>query len=71
MATVALGIVVDNAVLFTFGKEPRGFNMPWATGSIPVFGIGVSPLQLLIPAAGVALAGALHFYWRRARGGIV
>src|SRR4051812_48329678 len=28
MATVALGIVVDNSVLFTFGKEPRGFQ--WA-----------------------------------------
>src|SRR6266850_3863414 len=28
MATVALGIVADNSVLFTFGKEPRGFAMP-------------------------------------------
>src|SRR4249920_1069490 len=27
MATVALGIIADNAVLFTFGKEPRGFPM--------------------------------------------
>jgi len=69
IATVALGIVVDNIVLFTFGKEPRGFNMPWAIGSIKVFGIGVSPLQLLIPAAGVALAAALHVYSRRTRGG--
>jgi branched-chain amino acid transport system permease protein len=69
MATVALGIVVDNAVLFTFGKEPRGFNMPWASGSLKVFGIGVSPLQLLIPAAGIALAAALHVYSRRSRGG--
>jgi len=25
MATVAGGIVLDNVVLFTFGKEPRGF----------------------------------------------
>src|SRR5262249_57304853 len=24
MATVALGIVVENVVLFTFGKDPRG-----------------------------------------------
>jgi branched-chain amino acid transport system permease protein len=24
MATVALGIVLDNLVMFTFGKEPRG-----------------------------------------------
>jgi branched-chain amino acid transport system permease protein len=69
MATVALGIVVDNAVLFTFGKEPRGFNLPWASGSLPVFGIGVPYLQLLIPAAGIALAAALHFYSQHTRGG--
>src|SRR5262245_44337268 len=34
MATVALGIVIDNTVLFTFGKEPRGFTTPWASASM-------------------------------------
>jgi branched-chain amino acid transport system permease protein len=67
MATVALGIVADNAVLFTFGKEPRGFPMPWATGSMQVAGTGVSPLQIVIPVAGLALAAALHFFSRRTR----
>lgn len=67
MATVALGIIADNAVLFTFGKEPRGFTMPWATGSMQLFGIGVSPLQLAIPALGLSLAGALHLFSRRTR----
>lgn len=69
MATVALGIVVDNATLFTFGKEPRALAMPWATGSIQIFGIGVSPLQLVIPVAGIALAAGLHIYSHRTRGG--
>lgn len=69
MATVALGIVADNTALFTFGKEPRGFNLPWGTGSFQVLGIGVSPLQMLIPAAGLALAAALHFYSKHTRGG--
>ena len=67
MATVALGIIADNVVLFTFGKEPRGFTMPWATGSFQLFGIGVSPLQLAIPALGLTLAGALHLFSRRTR----
>lgn len=67
MATVALGIIADNAVLFTFGKEPRGFAMPWATGSMQLFGVGVSPLQLAIPALGLSLAGALHLFSRRTR----
>jgi branched-chain amino acid transport system permease protein len=65
MATVAIGIVADNVVLFTFGKEPRGFVMPFATGTLEIFGIGVSPLQLLIPAVGLALAAVLHFGSRR------
>ena len=47
MATVALGIVADNLVLFTFGKEPRGFVLPWATGSTQVLGVGVSPLRCI------------------------
>src|SRR4051794_2065443 len=62
MATVALGIVADNTVLFTFGKEPRGFVMSWAGGSIEAGGIHLSPLQLAIPAVGLALAAALHLF---------
>jgi branched-chain amino acid transport system permease protein len=68
MATVAIGIIADNVVLFTFGKEPRGFPMPAGlTGSIDVLGIGVSPLQIVIPIAGIALAGLLHAFSRRTR----
>ena len=69
IATVALGIVADNVVLFTFGKEPRGFTLPWATGSTQVLGVGVSPLQAVIPAIGLGLAAALHLVSRRTRMG--
>src|SRR5580765_6626572 len=64
MATVALGIVADNVVLFTFGKEPRGFPMMF-TGAVQIGGINVSYLQLAIPAVGFALAAALHVFARR------
>jgi branched-chain amino acid transport system permease protein len=70
MATVAIGIIADNVVLFTFGKEPRGFPMPasfTASGGLQLFGVGVSPLQLAIPLAGLALAGALAFFSHRTR----
>ncbi len=60
MATVALGIIADNSVLFTFGKEPRGLALPWASASLEIAGLHVSMLQLAIPAVGIALAGALH-----------
>jgi branched-chain amino acid transport system permease protein len=65
MATVALGIVADNMVLFTFGKEPRGFSLPWAEGTVQVAGINVSLLQMAIPVVGVALAAGLHFFSRK------
>jgi branched-chain amino acid transport system permease protein len=63
MATVALGIVADNAVLFTFGKEPRGF--PMFHGSVQIAGINVSWLQIAIPIVGLSLAAGLHFFSRR------
>jgi len=65
MATVALGIVADNTVLFTFGKEPRGFQMSWAQGGLDVAGIHVSSLQILIPVVGLCFAFLLSFFSRR------
>jgi len=67
MATVALGIIADNAVLFTFGKEPRGLPLPWSTGSMQIFGMGVAPLQVLIPVVGLLLAWGLHAFSHRTR----
>ena len=56
MATVALGIVADNVVLFTFGKEPRGIPAgcwPPARCRSPASSVY---LQLLIPVVGLAIA---------------
>ena len=69
MATVALGIVADNTVLFTFGKEPRGFQMSWTQGGIDVAGVHVSFLQILIPVIGIFLAGILNFYTKNTKTG--
>jgi branched-chain amino acid transport system permease protein len=71
MATVALGIVLDNVVMFTFGKEPRSMPSPLAQAPLSVggVGLGVYPLQLLIPLVGLALAAALHHASRRTRWG--
>jgi branched-chain amino acid transport system permease protein len=72
MATVALGMVVDNLVMFTFGKEPRSLPSSLAVTPLQVgdVGLGVYPLQLLIPLAGLALAALLHLVARRTRWGI-
>jgi len=69
MATVAGGIVLDNAVLFTFGKEPRSFPPMLSVRPVEVFGAGVYPLQLVIPAVGIAIAATLALLLRRTRRG--
>lgn len=71
MATVAVGIIVDNMMLFIFGKEPRSFPSTLAAKPIQlVEGAGVYPLQLLIPVVGLLLALALHLISRRTRHGV-
>jgi branched-chain amino acid transport system permease protein len=67
MATVAGGIVLDNLVLFTFGKEPRGFPSVLAMKPVQIFGAGVYPLQLVIPVAGIAIAILLQVVFSRTR----
>jgi branched-chain amino acid transport system permease protein len=69
MATVAAGIVLDNVVLFTFGKEPRGFPSALASQPVKIFGTGVYPLQLVIPLVGVSIALAMHLVLRNTRRG--
>ncbi|MEA2835574.1 MAG: branched-chain amino acid transport system permease protein [Bradyrhizobium sp.] len=69
MATVAAGIVLDNAVLFTFGKEPRGFPSLLAREPVRLFGAGVYPLQLVIPVVGIGIALLMHLVLRHTRRG--
>lgn len=70
MATVAIGIVLENVVLFTFGKDPRG--MPpslLTTSAVTVAGIRIQLLQILIPIAGLGIAAGLHAFFRLSRYG--
>lgn len=71
MATVALGVVLDNVVLFTFGKDPRGMP-PTAliTETFTAFGVRIQPQQVLIPIVGLGLAMALALFSRRTRHGL-
>jgi branched-chain amino acid transport system permease protein len=60
MATVALGIVLDNVAMVFFGKEPRALpsalaDDPWVIGKVGIF-----PLQVVIPVVGLGLAWLVH-----------
>jgi branched-chain amino acid transport system permease protein len=70
MATVAVGIVLENVVLFTFGKDPRG--MPpslLTTNAIAIAGIRIQLLQMVIPIVGLGIAAGLHALFRLSRYG--
>ncbi len=69
MATVAGGIIVDNLVLFGFGKEPRSFPPMLSQSTVQIFGSGVYPLQLIIPVIAVAIAIVLAYVLRTTRWG--
>jgi branched-chain amino acid transport system permease protein len=72
IATVALGIVADNAVLFLFGKEPRGLPSPFATTPLEIGGtsLGIYPLQAIIPLVALAIAVLLTWVARHTRVGL-
>ncbi|WP_375460279.1 branched-chain amino acid ABC transporter permease [uncultured Enterovirga sp.] len=65
MATVAGGLVLENAAMFLFGKEPRSFPSPLAVKPVEIFGAGIYPLQLVIPVVGIGIAVLLHLLTRR------
>ena len=65
MATVALGIVLDNVVMVSFGKEPRALPSPLADDPWVVDQVGIFPLQILIPIVGLGLAALVHLGMNR------
>lgn len=69
MSTVAVGIIVENVALFTFGKEPRSLALPVSGEAFSLGGLAVSPLQIAILAVAIALALGLHAFASRTRYG--
>ncbi len=69
MSTVAVGIILENVALFSYGKEPRSFPSPLVRETVNIAGLGVYPLQLLIPVAGLLIAVALQLVSTRTRHG--
>jgi branched-chain amino acid transport system permease protein len=64
MATVALGLILENIVLFTFGKDPRGMSSPLLQMGVNVAGLRISFLQILIPIVGFSISLGLALVMR-------
>jgi branched-chain amino acid transport system permease protein len=69
MSTVAVGIILEQGALFTFGKEPRSLVLPVSGEAFTLGGLAVSPLQITIFVVAIALAFGLHVFAQRTRYG--
>ncbi|MEO1296851.1 MAG: branched-chain amino acid ABC transporter permease [Cyanobacteria bacterium J06636_16] len=65
LTTIALGIIVENLVMVTFGKEVRAYPSPLAATPIRIWGFGIFPIELVIPVAGLAIALVIRLVWTR------
>lgn len=69
LSTIAVGIIAENLVMVTFGKDARSFPSALTARPLTLLGAGVYPQELLLPAAGLALMAAVEIAVRRTRFG--
>ena len=62
MATIAVGIILEHSVMFTFGKEPRSLVLPFSGEAFTAGGLAVSPLQIAILVVAIGVASGLHAF---------
>jgi branched-chain amino acid transport system permease protein len=65
LSTIAVGIIAENVVMLTFGKDARAFPSPLTVRPWLIFGAGVYPQELLIPAVGLLLMVLVELAFRR------
>ena len=69
MSTVAAGIVLEQSVMFTFGKEPRSLALPVSGEAFTLGGLAISPLQIVILVVAIGVAAGLGAFSQRTRVG--
>ena len=65
LTTIALGIILENLIMLTFGKEVRAYPSALVQTPVDVLGFGVFPLELLTPIVGIAIAFLLRLTFTR------
>ena len=65
LSTIAFGIIAENLVRLTFGKESRSLPSPLATAPWRISGAGIYPIEIVIPVVGAVVAAGLWWLSRR------
>jgi branched-chain amino acid transport system permease protein len=61
LTTIAVGIIMENLIMLTFGKEVRAFPSVLMQRAVNIADFGIYPLELLIPAIGLLLTVLIRF----------
>ena len=65
LATIACGIIAENAAMLVFGKDARAFPTALTRRPILVGGAGFYPLELLVPVVGLAVMALVEVLYHR------
>ena len=65
LTTIALGIILENLTMLTFGKEVRAYPSPLVQTPVNILGFGIFPLELLTPVVVIAIALLLRLTFTR------
>ena len=69
IATVATGIILQNAALIIWGPDPKGMRPLVGARPIPIFNAVITPQHLFIGIVTLLLLGALYFLFFKTRPG--
>jgi len=70
LTTIGLMLLFQNLALLIWGPAPRQVPSPFGHASLSLFGLHVSPLQLVIAVFAVLIIGAAHLFMQHTRTGM-
>jgi branched-chain amino acid transport system permease protein len=70
ITTLAMGIIIENAVLIIFGSKFQGFKPPFAVRYLDIVGIRISSLEIVIIALSIFLMIAISLFMYRTKYGM-
>jgi len=69
LSTIAVGIIIRNIAMVTFGLYDRPFPTPWVKHPVNILGAGIYPQEIFIPIIAAILMLGIDFFYNRTKFG--
>jgi branched-chain amino acid transport system permease protein len=69
LSTIAIGIILRNIVMVTFGLYDRPFPTPWVEEPLRIFGAGIYPQEIMIPIVALVLMIVVDLFYNKTKFG--